>query len=148
MMINIKAQRHKGTKAVEDFEKLSSKEKGNFWDREFERCLRCYACRQACPVCYCPDCFAQRNMPEYLNAKVSTEENKKFQMVRMQHVFGRCTDCRACENACPVGIPLSLITMKIAKDAFELFGYVSGIDEETRPPLSSFLKDEVLEEIM
>ncbi|MFH1096668.1 MAG: 4Fe-4S binding protein [Candidatus Desantisbacteria bacterium] len=136
------------TKAVEEFEKLPVKEKGEFWDREFEKCLRCYACRQACPVCYCPDCFAQRNMPEYLNPKVATNENKLFQMIRMQHVFGRCTDCKACENACPVGIPLSLITMKMAKDAFELFGYVSGMDEETRPPLSSFLKDEVLEEIM
>ncbi|MFH1564130.1 MAG: 4Fe-4S dicluster domain-containing protein [Nitrospirota bacterium] len=134
--------------AVEDFEKLSSKEREEFWNKEFERCIRCYACRQVCPVCYCPDCFTQRNMPEYLNPKVSKEENKLFQMVRMQHVFGRCTDCRSCENACPVGIPLSLITQKITKDALELFGYVSGADEESKPPLSTFKKDEILEEIM
>jgi ferredoxin len=135
-------------KDLENFEKLSSKEKEDFWNKEFEKCIRCYACRQVCPVCYCPDCFEQRAIPEYINKKLTKEENKLFQLIRMQHVFGRCTDCRACDNACPVGIPLRLITKKIAKDAYELFGYISGADETTRPPLSTFKHDEKLEEIM
>jgi len=142
------AQRHKGTKddtAIEWFEKLSTKEKGEFWNKEFERCIRCYACRQVCPVCYCPDCFVNRTMPKYLNKKVNGAENKLFQMIRMMHVFGRCTDCRACDNACPVRIPLHLLTKKIAKDALELFGYTSGQGKEH--PFSTFKKDEILEGI-
>ncbi|MFH1825266.1 MAG: 4Fe-4S dicluster domain-containing protein [Candidatus Firestonebacteria bacterium] len=135
-------------KDIKDFEKLSPKEKEKFWNEQFEKCIRCYACRQVCSVCYCPDCFEQRARPEYINKKVTDAENKLFQLIRMHHVFGRCTDCRACDNACPVGIPLRLITKKITKDAYELFGYVSGADETTRPPLSTFKHDEKLEEIM
>jgi ferredoxin len=131
--------------AVEEFEKLSAKERETFWDKEFERCIRCYACRQVCPVCYCPDCFVNRTMPKYLNEAVDMNKNKLFSLVRMLHVFGRCMDCRACNNACPVGIPLRLLTKKIAKDALELFGYVSGQGQEH--PFSTFEKDELLEEI-
>jgi formate dehydrogenase (coenzyme F420) beta subunit len=139
--------KQKDLKDVEAFEKLTPKEKENFWKEQFDKCIRCYACRNVCPVCYCPDCFAQRNIPEYLNKKVADAENKLFQLIRMQHVFGRCTDCRACDTACPVGIPLHLITKKISKDAFELFGYTSGTDETTRTPLSTYKQDEELEEI-
>ena len=86
-------------------------------------------------------------MPEYLNKEVTPAENKVFQQIRMQHVFGRCTDCKACEAACPVGIPLGLITKKLCKDAKDMFDYESGADFDTRPPLSTFKQDEELEEI-
>ncbi|MEK7812239.1 MAG: 4Fe-4S dicluster domain-containing protein [Candidatus Desantisbacteria bacterium] len=134
-----------GNKAVEGLEKLSAKEKEAFWNKEFSRCIRCYACRQVCPVCYCPDCFVNRTMPKYLNEAASSEKNKLFSMIRMMHVFGRCTDCRACDNACPVGIPLHLLTKKIAMDALELFGYVSGQGQEH--PFATFKKDELMEGI-
>ncbi|MBI4778057.1 4Fe-4S dicluster domain-containing protein [Candidatus Desantisbacteria bacterium] len=141
--------RPKGTeddKAVEEFEKLSAKEREAFWNKEFDRCIRCYACRQVCPVCYCPDCFVNRTMPKYLNEAVDRDKNKLFSLVRMMHVFGRCTDCRACDNACPVGIPLHLLTKKIAMDALELFEYTSGQGQEH--PFSTFKKDELLEGII
>ena len=143
-----KWEKEEGTeddRAVEEFEKLSAEEKEAFWNKEFERCIRCYACRQVCPICYCPDCFVNRTMPKYLNETVNRDKNKLFSMIRMMHVFGRCTDCRACDNACPVGIPLHLLTKKIAKDALELFGYVSGQEQEH--PFSTFKKDELLGEI-
>ncbi|MFH1860576.1 MAG: 4Fe-4S dicluster domain-containing protein [bacterium] len=130
---------------VDSLEKLSPKEREKFWDKEFERCIRCYACRQVCPVCYCPDCFVNRTMPKYLNERVNGAENKLFSIVRMMHVFGRCTDCRACDNACPAGIPLRLLTKKMARSALELFGYVSGQEQEH--PFSTFKKDELLKGI-
>jgi len=138
-------------KSFEDvalFEKKSSKEKAEFWERQFEKCIRCYACRNVCPVCYCPDCFAQRSMPEYLSKHVEAGENKLFHMVRMQHVFGRCTDCKACDTACPVNIPLSLLTKKLAKDAKELFNYESGADTDARPPLSTYDEGDSESDIM
>lgn len=135
-------------KDVTDFEALSSAIKEEFWKKEFEKCIRCYACRNICPVCYCPDCFANRLTPEYLNKEVTPAENKVFQQIRMQHVFGRCTDCGACETACPVGIPLGLITRKLAKDAKDMFAYKSGVDMDTRPPLSTYKQDEEFEIIL
>ena len=133
---------------VVDFEKKSSKEKVEFWNRQFEKCIRCYACRNVCPVCYCPDCFALRSMPEYLSKHVDAGKNKLFHMIRMQHVFGRCTDCKACDTACPVNIPLSLLTKKLAKDAKELFNYESGADTDARPPLSTYDEGDSESDIM
>ena len=28
-----------------------------FWSRQFDRCIRCFACRSVCPMCYCEECM-------------------------------------------------------------------------------------------
>jgi len=38
-------------KDVEEFDKKSLEEKKAYWEKEFDRCIRCYACRNACPMC-------------------------------------------------------------------------------------------------
>jgi Fe-S oxidoreductase len=38
---------------------------------------------------------------------------------------GRCTDCDACANACPIGIPLNLLTKKIRQEMTSNFGDLS-----------------------
>ena len=34
---------------------MSLDERLAFWRGQMERCLRCYACRNACPMCVCRD---------------------------------------------------------------------------------------------
>ena len=41
-------------------------------------------------------------------------------------------------------IPLSLLNRKVAKEVELLFGYKAGMDAVTRPPLSTFSKEEQL----
>ncbi len=42
-------------------EKLPPRERMEFWLSQFDRCIRCYACRQACPMCNCPTCLYERD---------------------------------------------------------------------------------------
>jgi len=43
-------------KSLEKMESLTEKEKWEFWTEQLSKCIRCYACRSACPMCYCDEC--------------------------------------------------------------------------------------------
>ncbi len=115
-----------------------------FWAREFERCIRCYACRQACPGCYCSECLVEQVDPAWVSIAHGVPQKAFFHVMRAYHLAGRCVECHACDQACPMHIPLSLLNRKIAKEVEALFGYAAGEDAETPPPLATFLKDEEL----
>ena len=61
-----------------------------------------------------------------------------FHFLRAFHCAGRCTDCGACERACPVGINMRLFTKKLEKDAFEQWGWEAGLSLDQRPPLDTY----------
>jgi ferredoxin len=61
-----------------------------------------------------------------------------YQIIRVFHQAGRCVECDACYNACPMNIDLRAYTKKIVKDVEELFGYVPNFDTESLPPLATF----------
>lgn len=125
----------------EDVRKLEAKaieERFKFWQEEFSRCIRCYACRQACPLCYCPRCVADQTMPSWFSKATNLGGNFSWNVTRAIHLAGRCIDCGECERACPVGIPLREINKKIEKDIKELFNYEAGISIEQKPLLSCF----------
>ncbi len=42
--------------------------------------------------------------------------------MRAMHLAGRCVDCGACANACPLGIPFNLLTKRMLEDLKESFG--------------------------
>jgi formate dehydrogenase subunit beta len=115
-----------------------------FWAREFDRCIRCYACRQACPGCYCFECLAEQVDPSWVSIAHRVPEKAFFHVMRAYHLAGRCVECQACDQACPMHIPLSLLNRKIAKEVKALFGYVAGGDADIPPPLATFRKDEDL----
>ncbi|MFH1784773.1 MAG: 4Fe-4S dicluster domain-containing protein [bacterium] len=127
---------------VRKFEAKSIQEKFNFWQEEFSRCIRCYACRQICPMCYCPKCVADQASPVWFSRQTNFEGNFSWNITRAMHLAGRCIDCGECERACPVGIPLRDINKKIEKDVKELFNYEAGTDTEQKPLFSSFGKDD------
>ena len=43
-------------KSLDKLESLSGKERWEFWKEQLSKCIRCYACRSACPMCYCDEC--------------------------------------------------------------------------------------------
>jgi len=128
--------------AVRKLETKSVEERLRFWQEEFSRCIRCYACRQICPLCYCPRCVAEQTQPSWFSKATSVKGNFSWNVNRAMHLAGRCIDCGECERACPVGIPLRDINKKIEKDVKELFNYESGADAEQKPLFSSFDKND------
>lgn len=123
-------------------ETKSAEDKLNLWKGEFSRCIRCYACRQVCPMCYCPTCVAEQSMPVWFSKASNFEGNFSWNITRAMHLAGRCIDCGECERACPVGIHLRAINKKIEKDIKELYKYQAGAKIEQKPLLSDFDKND------
>jgi len=130
---------------VARMEALSIEERRAFWEEQFSRCIRCYACRQACPGCYCSECFAERLDPLWVGIRIAPSESWIWNTMRAFHLAGRCIGCNQCERVCPMNIPLSLLNRKLEKETLELFGYRAGVDAETPAPFATFRKDEKLE---
>ena len=138
----IKQLGQKEYKEVKKFEKKSLKEKSSFWEENFDRCIRCYACRNVCPMCYCEECMAEQLNPQWLRRSVNLSENTAWHIMRAFHLSGRCIECGECERACPMDIPLMFLNKKIEKDIKELFDYEPGINVDEKPLLAMFKPDD------
>ena len=128
--------------AVEQIEEMSVEEKRKYFTEMISPCIRCYACRNACPLCYCPTCFVDESRPQWVGKSADSADTMTFHMLRAFHCAGRCTDCGACERACPVGIPVCQFTSRLNKDAKELFDWEAGLSQEERPPLDVYKVDD------
>ncbi len=117
-------------------------ERWGFWADHFSRCIKCYACRQYCPLCYCERCIAEKNMPQWIETSSHPRGNLAWNLIRAMHLAGRCTFCGECERACPVDIPLNLINQKLSVVIKEAFGYKSGYDPDGHPPLIVYSPDD------
>jgi ferredoxin len=129
-------------KDIEKIEEMTSENKWGFFSRMIEGCIRCYACRNACPLCYCPTCFVDESRPQWVGKSSDPTDTMTFHILRAYHCAGRCTDCGACERACPVGISMRQFTKKLNKDAEALFSWEAGLSPDQRPPLDVYRPDD------
>jgi formate dehydrogenase (coenzyme F420) beta subunit len=129
-------------KDVKKIETMGSDDKWGFFTRMISPCIRCYACRNACPLCYCATCFVDEAQPQWVGKSSDPIDTMTFHILRAFHCAGRCTDCGACERACPMGINLRQFTKKLNKDAVELFSWEPGLDESKRPPMDVYKTDD------
>ena len=119
-------------------EQLSTDERWAYFVKEMDKCIRCYACRQACPSCYCKICFVEQSQPQFVGLSEDKSDTALFQMLRLFHMVGRCVDCGSCISVCPMGVDLRTYLKKLDKDVLELFEQRAGASMEDVPPLSTY----------
>ncbi|RPJ13272.1 MAG: 4Fe-4S ferredoxin [Desulfobacteraceae bacterium] len=123
---------------VKRIEAMTPQEKWKHFEDLIAPCIRCYACRNACPLCYCPTCFVDESRPQWVGKSQDEIDIRTFHFLRAYHCAGRCTDCGACERACPVGIKVRQFTSKLNKDCLDMFGWEAGLSPDQRPPLDTY----------
>ncbi len=138
----IETQQEESYAGVTALEEKVIEERWDYWKTMFDRCIRCYACRNVCPVCNCIECLTDKLQPVWIRRSVNTSENTAYHVMRAFHMAGRCISCGMCEKACPVDIPLTTLYKKVEKDVLELFDYTAGIDANAEPLLSMYKTDD------
>jgi formate dehydrogenase subunit beta len=124
---------------VAEYDKLGLNERHRFWQRQFRKCIKCYGCRNACPVCFCESCALEN--PLWVERGVLDPPFPMFHLIRAVHMASRCVGCRQCELACPAQIPLTALYDLIRQDVAVLLDYVPGADVHDPPPLSLAIDD-------
>jgi ferredoxin len=104
-----------------------AKVKGDFarFKKELDKCILCFACRQACSGCYCKTCFVDRGAAGFIGETLS--ENKMiYHLGRAMHLAGRCSGCGSCETACPSGVNIRYLIKDLSDFCLETYGASAG----------------------
>jgi formate dehydrogenase subunit beta len=127
---------------IEAFDAMTSEERWTYLSKEVDKCIRCYACRNACALCYCPECFVDASLPQWIGKSTDASDTMIFHLMRAYHLAGRCVSCGACERACPVGVDIRKLNRKLQKEVKDLFGYEAGLGLDEASPLATFRPDD------
>lgn len=109
----------------------------NQYRDELSKCIKCYGCREACPLCYCDDCCLETEGPEWVPGGY-TPAAPFFHLTRMVHMVDACTNCGQCEDVCPCEIPVAKIWDTVNNKVKETFGYMSGIEVGEPIPFTEY----------
>jgi formate dehydrogenase subunit beta len=120
---------------------MSIDERFEYWFGQFARCIKCYGCRDACPICYCKDCNLEADRGLVPPGEVPPDI--MFPMVRITHVMDSCVNCGQCQDVCAMELPLSRLIFMLNRDLYDIFKYEPGIDIGQRPPLRTVTEQEL-----
>jgi len=119
---------------------MSSAEKFNYWFDQFSHCIKCYGCRDACPICYCKDCFLEADRGLVPPGEVPPDII--FPMVRITHVMDSCVNCGQCQDACTMELPIARLVFMLNRELAGIFKYEPGTDVGELPPLRTITDQE------
>lgn len=108
------------------------------WITEFAKCIKCYGCRNICPMCFCKECSLESE--DVVTKGEIPPDLPMFHLVRALHMIGRCVDCGLCEEACPASIPLRALYKKVNDIVETRFQFRSGIDQTEQSPLHKIVE--------
>jgi len=127
---------------IAKLEAMTVGERWDFWNKEFEKCIKCYACRAACPMCYCHRCTTDVNQPQWIPVASHERGNLDYHLMRAMHLAGRCVNCGECAKACPMDIPLNLLTYQLISPIKVTFGAMAGMKADAVYALSTYKPDD------
>ncbi len=90
---------------------------------DMSRCIKCYQCTEACPLCICEDCRIKK---PWLVKPGQIPPPFMFHLIRVSHIADSCINCGQCEDRCPMEIPNSLFMHALQAELEVMFGYHPG----------------------
>ncbi len=121
-------------------EEMSNDERFGYWFEQFSHCIKCYGCRDACPICYCKDCILEADRGFISPGEVPPDI--MFPLVRITHVMDSCVNCGQCQDACTMDLPISRLIFLLSKKIGAIFKYEPGMDASL-PPLRTITDQEL-----
>ncbi len=110
------------------------------WAAQLKRCIKCYGCRNSCPICVCVPCKLEEEV--WVERGVIPAEMVSFHHIRAFHLSDTCVACGACQEACPVGIPLMTLQLAMRAALKKGYNYEAGIEADRKSPvLFDFVKE-------
>jgi ferredoxin len=103
------------------------------WASILKRCIKCYGCRNSCPICFCIPCKLEDQV--WVEKGVIPAEVLSYHLIRAFHLSDTCVACGACQEACPVNIPLMALQLSMREMLRETYGYEAGLDPERKSPI-------------
>ena len=94
---------------------------------ETSRCIKCYSCIEACPICYCVECSTKK---PYLVEPGILPVPFMFHLIRFVHISDSCVNCGQCEELCAMDIPNALFMHSLQVDLEKMFGHTPGVSME------------------
>ena len=107
-------------------------ERLDFWMESFGECIRCYGCRNVCPICFCKECALEKE--DLTGNDMFPPDIPAFHIIRALDMADRCIDCGMCENICPAHIPLRTLYRHMRNLVKEIFDYEPGMDVNQKSP--------------
>ncbi|AEH07192.1 Coenzyme F420 hydrogenase/dehydrogenase, beta subunit C-terminal domain [Methanothermococcus okinawensis] len=104
------------------------------WNEYWNRCIKCYGCRDVCPICFCKECVLNE---DYVDKGKIPPDPIMFQGIRLSHMSFSCVNCGQCEDVCPMEIPLSCIYHRMQLRYRDTVGFIPGVDDELPPMYGS-----------
>jgi formate dehydrogenase subunit beta len=120
---------------------MSTEEKFDYWCGEFGRCIKCYGCRDACPICYCKDCILEADRGIVAPGEIPPDI--MFPMIRSVHVMDSCVNCGQCEDVCSMDLPLARLIFMLNRELGDIFKNEPGMDVNAPIPLKSVTDEEL-----
>ena len=121
-------------KELDVLKNYSPDERLKFWSSHLQRCIKCFGCRDACPLCYCKDCYLEPYRGCVAGGE--TPPDIMFQLIRLSHVADSCVNCGQCQDVCPMEIPLTRLYNCLNRELVRIFDYQPGVDVNQYPPLT------------
>jgi ferredoxin len=123
---------------TKEIQQMDPDERMAYWKKQLSKCIKCYGCRDACPVCICKECELEDGKWVERGA---IPPNELFHIIRAYHLVGLCIHCGECEKACPMEIPLRKIhDMMRLLSPDELFDLMPFLDDKTKQRLVKSLE--------
>ncbi len=110
------------------------------WANVLKRCIKCYGCRNSCPICICEPCKLEDQV--WVKKGTIPAEMIAFHLIRAFHLSDTCVACGACQESCPSGIPLLSLQFSMRRALQDKYGYEAGIDSAKKSPILSNFFDE------